>query len=151
MKQFNKNQLSDVNNTNDFNPFKSLLMKTKITLIVLLLALVSGSAMAKCSADQNRQMPAAVKTIIDNKCLGCHNSKSKNDKAKEDLNFSTFNHLSKLQKISAYKRIGDTVKANEMPPQKFLKHYPEKTVSEAEKELIMQWAKQEAEALVKGL
>jgi len=126
-------------------------MKTRITLMVLLFALFSVLSKASQAEKQAQPISDKVKAIIDNKCFGCHNSDSKNDEAKDDLNFSTFDSLSKLQQIVAYKKIDDTVEANEMPPRKFLKHYPDKTLSTSEKELLMQWAKKEAEALVKGL
>lgn len=130
---------------------KKLLMKTKMKLTAMLLGLFLLFAMGSQAQKPASPMPDEVKAIINNKCFGCHNTDSKNDKAKDELNFNTLDSLSKLRQISAYKRIGDSVEADEMPPEKFLKHYPEKTLSDSEKELLIQWAKTEAEALVKGL
>ena len=126
-------------------------MKTIVVFLFVIFGLSVFPTMAQQLEKTPPLLPDTVKAVIDNKCFGCHNSDSKNDKAKEDLNFSTFNQLSKIQQISAYKRIHDTVEADEMPPQKFLKRYPHKTLSESEKLLLTQWAKKEAEALVKGL
>jgi hypothetical protein len=95
-------------------------------------------------------MPDNVKAVIEKSCFGCHNTGSKNDKAKEALDFKKMDKLSKIKKIGAYKEIGETIEENEMPPKKFLDRYPDKKLSADEKELLMKWAKKEAEALVKG-
>jgi len=55
-----------------------------------------------------------------------------------------------MKKISAYKHIGEVVEKNEMPPKKFLERKPESKLTELEKKTLMDWAKKEAEALVKN-
>ncbi|WP_167614827.1 heme-binding domain-containing protein [Maribellus sediminis] len=130
-------------------------MKTKITLNLLFLGLFTLSAAAsdteKSTYYSPAQMSEEVKAVVQNKCFGCHNTDSKNDKAKEDLDFKTFDTLTNLKKVSAYKKIGDVLNENEMPPKKFLDHYPDKKLTDAEKKLLMDWAKTEAEKLVKGM
>ncbi|WP_167606557.1 heme-binding domain-containing protein [Maribellus sediminis] len=130
-------------------------MKTKITLNLLFLGLFTLSAAAsdteKSTYYSPAQMSEEVKAVVQNKCFGCHNTDSKNDKAKEDLDFKTFDTLTNLKKVSAYKKIGDVLNENEMPPKKFLDHYPDKKLTDAEKKLLMDWAKAEAEKLVKGM
>lgn len=130
-------------------------MKTKITLNLLFLGLFTLAAAAsdteKSTYYSPSQMSEEVKAVVQNKCFGCHNTDSKNDKAKEDLDFKTFDTLTNLKKVSAYKKIGDVVNENEMPPKKFLEHYPDKKLTDAEKKLLMDWAKAEAEKLVKGM
>lgn len=130
-------------------------MKTKSTLTLLFLGLFSFAVMANETEKPLKftpgQMPDDVKAVIDNKCFGCHNTDSKNDKAKEDLDFKTFDKLSKMKKIGAYKDIGEVLDKNEMPPKRFLDHFPDKALTGEEKKLLMDWAKKEAEALVKGM
>jgi len=130
-------------------------MKTKITLSLLLIGLFSLTALAndgkKPAKYHQARMTDEVKAIIENKCFGCHNTDSKNDKAKEDLDFKTFDDLSTMKKISAYKKIGEVVEEKEMPPKKFLDRYPDKDLTEAESKALMDWAKKEAESLVKGM
>ena len=130
-------------------------MKTKRTLTLLFLGLFSFTIMAgeteKTVKSIPGQMPDDVKAVIENRCFGCHNTDSKNDKAKEDLDFKTFDELSKIKKISTYKKIGEVLEENEMPPKKFLERFPDKDITADEKKLLMEWAKKEAESLVKGM
>ncbi len=96
------------------------------------------------------EMPENVKAIIKKSCFGCHNTDSKNEDAKEELDFKKLNGLSLMKKISAYKHIGETVEENEMPPKKFLEKYTDKKLTAEEKQVLIEWAKKEAEALVKS-
>ncbi len=132
-----------------------MLMKTKSTLTLLFVGLFSLSLVASNGKKVTKYNPVRmtdeVKSIIENKCFGCHNTDSKNDKAKEDLDFKTFDDLSKMKKISAYKKIGEVLEENEMPPKKFLEHYPDKKLTADESKALMEWAKKEAESLVKGM
>ncbi len=95
-------------------------------------------------------MPDNVKAIVESSCIGCHNTDSKNDKAKDKLDFKTIESLSKIKMISAYKDIQETIEKNEMPPKKFLEKYPDRALSEDQKKMLIEWAKKEAESLVKG-
>lgn len=101
------------------------------------------------SGQKVKTMPDNVKAIIENSCYGCHNSESKNEDAKEELSFDKLNDLSKIKKIGSYKHIGETIEKNEMPPKRFLERFPDKKLSDDEKKILMDWAKKEAEALVK--
>ena len=130
-------------------------MKTKSSLILLFIGLFSLSLTAK---DGNKtttyrpfEMTPEVKAIVENKCYGCHNTESQNDKGKEKLDFDKMDELSKLKKISSYKEIAEVVEENEMPPSRFLERYPDKKLTEEERKAIMDWANKEAENLVKGM
>lgn len=96
------------------------------------------------------EIPENVKAIINKSCFGCHNTDSKNEDAKEELDFKKLSDLSVMKQISAYKHIGETVEENEMPPKKFLDKRPDKKLTNEEKEVLMAWAKKEAETLVKA-
>jgi ABC-type proline/glycine betaine transport system ATPase subunit len=130
-------------------------MKTKFTFTLLLLGLFSLTVLAiesdKTENYPPAKMPDDVKAVVKNKCFGCHNTDSKNDDAKEDLDFKTFSELSKMKQISSYKKITEVLEENEMPPKKFLDRYPDKELTEDEKKILMKWAKAEAEKLVKGM
>lgn len=97
-----------------------------------------------------QKMPDDVKTIVKKSCFGCHNTNSRNDDAKEDLDFSKFDELSKMQKIGAYKDIIDVVEENEMPPERFIKKHADKKLTAEEKQTLINWAKKEADALMKA-
>ncbi len=77
-------------------------MKTKITLNLLFLGLFSlattASETEKTTYYSPAQISEEVKAVIQNKCFGCHNTDSKNDKAKEDLDFKTFDDLTTIKR-----------------------------------------------------
>lgn len=95
-------------------------------------------------------MPDDVKTVIKNSCFGCHNTDSKNEDAKKELDFKKMDKLSMIKKIGAYSGIGEVLEKNEMPPKKFLAKYPDKKLTDEEKKLLIEWSNKEAEALVKS-
>ncbi len=109
----------------------------------------SVSAIETPSESKAPAMPDNVKVIIEKSCFGCHNTDSKNDKAKEGLDFKKFDTLSKQQMIHALKEIGETLEENEMPPAKFLEKYPEKKLTDAEKKVLLDWANSESKSLYK--
>lgn len=94
-------------------------------------------------------MPDNVKAVIEKSCFGCHNTDSKNDKAKEKLDLKTFDALGKKEMIHALGEIAETVEENEMPPAKFLEKFPDKKLTDAEKKILIDWAKNEGKALMK--
>lgn len=116
--------------------------------IFILISMVAFSA-ENPSETKAVKMPDDVKAIIDKSCFGCHNNDSKNDKAKEKLNLSTFDSLTKNKMIAGLKEIAEVVEENEMPPAKFLEKYPDKKLTDAEKQVLMNWANNEAKGLMK--
>lgn len=118
-------------------------------LIVFLLASVSATAAEKSLPSKPVSMPDDVKAVIDKSCFGCHNTDSKNDKAKEKLDLKTLDSLDKSKMIHALKKITDAVEEGEMPPAKFLEKFPDKALTDAEKKTLMSWAKNEAKSLMK--
>ncbi len=95
------------------------------------------------------KMPDDVKAIIEKSCFGCHNTDSKNDKAKEKLDLKTLDSQTKNKMIASLKDISETIEENEMPPAKFLEKNPDKKLTDAEKKILMDWANSEAKALMK--
>lgn len=120
-----------------------------VVLIVLLFTSVSASAGDKPQPLKPVNMPDDVKTLIDKSCFGCHNTDSKNDKAKEKLDLKTIDSLDKTKMIHALKKISETLEEGEMPPAKFLEKFPDKALTDAEKKTLMSWAKNEAKSLMK--
>jgi hypothetical protein len=116
--------------------------------VFILVSMIAFSA-ENPSETKGVKMPDDVKAIIDKSCFGCHNNDSKNDKAKEKLNLSTFDSLTKNKMIAGYRKMAETVEENEMPPAKFLEKNPDKKLTEAEKLVLMNWANNEAKGLMK--
>jgi hypothetical protein len=120
-----------------------------LILIVFVFASFSTFAAEKPQPLKPVNMPDDVKAIIENKCFGCHNTDSKNDKAKEKLDLKTIDSLTSPKMISALKEIAEVVDENEMPPAKFLEKFPDKKLTDAEKKTLMDWANNEAKSLMK--
>lgn len=116
-------------------------------LTLLMFASFTLFASEKPTKTEAINLPDNVKKIIQNKCFGCHNTDSKNDKAKDNLDFKSFDTLSKVKMINAYKEIGEVVEENEMPPEKFLNKYPDKKLTKDEAKVLMDWASKEAKTL----
>ncbi len=119
--------------------------------IILALFFVSSIL---CAADKppvkgELTMPENIKAIVDKSCFGCHNTDSKNEDAKEDLDFKTFDSLSKVKKIGTLKHIAEVLEKGEMPPKKFLERFPDRKLSDEEAKLLTDWVKKEATALIK--
>jgi uncharacterized membrane protein len=126
-------------------------IKFSVTVFLVIFAVSSFTLRAKEPATTNDEgIPENIQAIIKKSCFGCHNSDSKNEDAKEDLDFKKLEDLSKIKKISAYKNIAETVEEEKMPPKKFLDRYPDKKLTDEEKKALIEWAKKEAMALVKS-
>uniref|UniRef100_UPI003217EEC3 heme-binding domain-containing protein n=1 Tax=uncultured Draconibacterium sp. TaxID=1573823 RepID=UPI003217EEC3 len=115
--------------------------------VFILVALVSS---AETDPTKKSTLPENVKTVVDKSCFGCHHTGSKNEDAKKELDFKKLHSLSTIKKIKVYKEIGDAIEKGEMPPKKFIEKYPEKQLTDEEKQVLLTWSKKEAEALVKS-
>jgi uncharacterized membrane protein len=129
-------------------------MKNIKLIPVILVMLLSIVMYAFITEEPNRsntpQMPDNVKAVIENKCFGCHNTGSKNDDAKDKLDFKKLDSLSDIKKISAYKHISEELSEDKMTPKKFLEKQPDKKLTDEEKKLLIEWGNKEAENLVKS-
>lgn len=86
------------------------------------------------------EIPKDVQEIIDNSCYGCHNSDSKNQKGKLKLNFDKLAQLNTGKLVGKLKKTHDAVVENDMPPKKFLQNYPERALTDEQKEKLSSWA-----------
>ena len=96
------------------------------------------------------EIPDNVQKILDNSCMGCHNSDSKNTKGKNKLNFDKLDALKTYKAIGKYTDIAEVVKEGDMPPKKFLQKYPERALSDDDKTILSAWASDQAKALSGG-
>lgn len=117
-----------------------------VLLFVVIIVPISFAGSVKTKA-KGSEMPANVKSIIDKSCFGCHNDNGKNQEAKDELNFSKYDGLTKIQKIGKLKAISKSVGEGEMPPKKFLEKNPDKKLSAIEIATLQDWVKQETKLL----
>ncbi len=94
------------------------------------------------------EVPENVQAIIDKSCKGCHVSDSKNEKGRKKLSWDLMENGYKTYKIVAkLGEIEETLQNKEMPPEKFLAKYPEKNLTDEEREIMLNWAKEMAKKL----
>lgn len=85
-------------------------------------------------------MPADVKAVVEQKCYGCHNAESKNEKGKAKLDWDAFEATKKSKQMATKGKIAEVLEKGDMPPAKFLEMKPEGKLSEAELATLMQWS-----------
>ena len=95
------------------------------------------------------EIPDSVKEILDNSCWGCHNSESKNTKAKLKLKFDELNDLKVSKQVSKLNKIVKALDKGKMPPEKTLAKYPEMALTSETKAELINWARSTSEELMK--
>jgi len=86
------------------------------------------------------QIPAHVKSVIDQKCYSCHNAESKNEKGKQKLDWDDFETTRKAKQLATMAKINETLVNGDMPPAKFLENKPEGKLSKEELETLLDWS-----------
>ena len=93
-------------------------MKKKNFFPGLILALFFASLMVSATLNTNvkssNEVPEDVQAVIKGKCFGCHNTESRNDKAKEKLEFDKLDSLSMVERIGAFKNIEKELNDNKI-------------------------------------
>jgi len=124
--------------------------KSLISVLVVVVLMISLVVVGTNRTSEKFTMPDNVKGVVEKSCFSCHTSSAKNKMSKMKLNFDKMDKLSTIKMISAYTKIGEEVEKDKMPPEKYLNKFPDKKLTEDEKNLLINWTKNEAEALVKS-
>jgi mono/diheme cytochrome c family protein len=129
-------------------------MKKRNVFAGLVLAFVCISVISMAEGNPKNEkitykMPKKVKAVFENNCYGCHNNDSRNDKAKDKLNFDTLDELSKVKKVGTFSHITKVLDEGKMPPEKFLASHPDKKLTPEQVKILSEWVKKEADSLVK--
>ncbi len=87
-------------------------------------------------------IPENVKTILDNKCMGCHSNDAKGGKSKSKLNIDKIidGSYSNGKLASKFGKMVKTLGQNKMPPKKLLAKYPDKKLTPEESKILIDWA-----------
>lgn len=85
-------------------------------------------------------MPPHVKAIVDQKCYGCHNAESKNEKGKKKLDWDEFEASKKAKQLATKGKIVEVLESGDMPPAKFLENKPEGKLTETELATLLEWS-----------
>ena len=80
--------------------------------------------------------PEDVQKVFEATCFDCHTDASTGEKAKMKLNLSKWNEMSDAKKVGKMEAISEVLKAGEMPPAKYLEKFPEKALTQEQKEIV---------------
>lgn len=89
-----------------------------------------------------------ARTVIDNKCYGCHSAEGKSQDAKDALMWDSLPGLNKIKIIATLDEIIEVLDENMMPPEEVVKKYPEMKLLEPERKTLMSWAESKADSLL---
>ena len=119
-------------------------------IFLLSIALSSFSSNVELrDVESSYEIPENISAIMDKSCIMCHNAESKNSKAKLKLKLDELADMKVSKQISKLSKIAKEVSKGDMPPSKFTSKYPEKALSDEEKETLISWAKNYSEELAK--
>ncbi|MCH6236238.1 heme-binding domain-containing protein [Cognataquiflexum rubidum] len=115
------------------------------TLAILGLLFIQGTSKSVSESEielhaMAPDMPANVKAVVEQKCYGCHNAESKNEKGKAKLDWDAFEATKKSKQLATMAKINETLAKGEMPPAKFLENKPEGKLSESDLATLMEWS-----------
>lgn len=85
-------------------------------------------------------MPPHIKAIVEQKCYGCHNAESKNEKGKKKLDWDDFEASKKAKQMATKGKIVEALENGDMPPAKFLENKPEGKLTETELATLIEWS-----------
>jgi len=94
-------------------------------------------------------IPENIQGILDNSCMGCHNSESHNTKAKMKLKFDELESMSVSKQVSKLNKIVKMLKKGKMPPEKTVAKYPDMALNPDAKSELLDWAKSTSQDLMK--
>jgi len=133
-------------------------MKTTATLTALVLVtfiiFVGAKVVRKSSShsqlqEQVFQYPENIKTIIDNKCLGCHSAEGRLQDAKDALMWDSLPDLSRAKQLATLDDIIEVLDKGIMPPQRMVEMNPDAKLTDAELKALRSWAETTADNLLK--
>jgi predicted house-cleaning noncanonical NTP pyrophosphatase (MazG superfamily) len=130
-------------------------MKTSLSLIGIFISLIILTSFSNEKSEmgsielKNYEIPDNINAIFDQSCIMCHNKEAKNEKSKKKLLLDDIDSLSKSKFISKLSKIAEVVSKGEMPPEKFTAKYPDKKLSDDDKNTLISWSKNYAEELSK--
>lgn len=124
-----------------------------VAIILLSLAFINNekAPISEKSQVYKVEMSDEVDKVLENSCIGCHNTDSKNIKGKNKLNFDELKDgsLTKGKLLGKLGGIKKTLEEGTMPPEKFLKKYPDRALSDADSKLLIAWVNAQAKANMK--
>ncbi|HHL57743.1 MAG TPA: hypothetical protein ENJ14_02245 [Bacteroidetes bacterium] len=89
----------------------------------------------------------SVQLILEKSCLPCHGADG-SSKAKMKWNFEKMPDMKTTKQVSKLAKIVSVLEKGKMPTTKFIKKYPDRNLTEDEKNMLIKWAEEQAEKLI---
>lgn len=119
-----------------------------IGLLVVYVSLTVPQGSAGSLNDKGSVFPENVAQILEQSCYDCHTTASRNDDAKDKLNFDNWSELTDVKKIGLLDEICTQVEKGKMPTEKYLSFYPDRKLTEEQVEIICTWVDEESMKLM---
>jgi hypothetical protein len=94
--------------------------------------------------------PDEISTILKNSCYDCHTAANGSEKPLKAVDFEQWDQYRLSKQIGLLGDIGKVVEEGKMPPGKYLEKKPDRKLSEAQKKLLADWTKEEADKLMQA-
>ena len=95
-------------------------------------------------------IPDEISTILKTSCYDCHSTAKGSEKPLKAVDFEQWDQYRVTKQIGLLGDIGKMVEEGKMPPGKYLEKNPGATLSEAQKKLLADWTRQEADKLMEA-
>lgn len=132
---------------------KSIFTISMASFIALLFFMFTMPLTEKGTENVNKaekfKIPDDIQPIIKKSCFGCHNTTSKNDKAKAKLTFDTLEKMKKREIAGILGKIKEEVNKGDMPPPKFLERFVNAKPTDEEKQKLISWTDSESGKMMK--
>jgi len=96
------------------------------------------------------EIPEEVQKVLVSSCYDCHTSAGQNEDAKKALNFEEWDDYRLTKQVTVLGNMAKVIEEDKMPPGKYLEFKPDRKLSEEQKELIIDWTDEAADALMEG-
>lgn len=97
--------------------------------------------------DAKIELPDNIKAIVDMKCIGCHKPDSRNDKAKEKLQWVKLPEMNLEEQKDFIAEMFEVMEDGAMPPEKALERRPEMKLTDEETKAFIEWLEVEEKKL----
>lgn len=123
-------------------------MKKSIVMIVFAGALLTLFLSFSNKKNETTARSEEVDEILQSRCYGCHTTKSRNQDAKDKLNFDEWDNYRLTKQIGALDKIAEMVGEEKMPPKKFLEFQPDKNLTPEQREVLVKWATEKSSSMM---
>ena len=120
-----------------------------LVIAVLGLTVLSGAGITSYNIQKLPEFPEEVNKVLQNSCFGCHTTDARSEDAKAAMDFNIWDEYKLTKKISLLNKIDVVLKESSMPPERMLKRFPERALSDDQVKLIRDWAQNETKKLMK--